>query len=234
VRECIDGGTPSIVTEFAGNGLLASFFTASDQRRLRDPNRIAKIIAGIALAMGFVHSRGVIHRDLNPDNILLDWDWKVRIADFARSSSFDAPPLKPSDAPDVASRYFAPECHDGTFRCASDVFAVGLILFEIVVGRPAFPDAVSEWQIAFKVAIRGARPEIPDSVLPPAQELITACWEDGPDNRPAFEEIVDWLEEMRWKVTADVESVKVAKFVMRIEKWEKENVKEWLSAKRGE
>jgi hypothetical protein len=62
-------------------------------------------------------------------------------------------------------------------------------------------------------------------VLPPARELITTCWKDDPDDRTTFEEIVDRLEEMRWKVTADVDSVEVAKFVKRIEKWEKENVK---------
>jgi serine/threonine protein kinase len=82
---------PSIVMEFAGNGSLAGFFTADDQRR-------------IPLAMPFVHSRGGIHRDLNRDNILLDrdwnWNWSVRIADFGRSASPDAVPRKHSDAPD--------------------------------------------------------------------------------------------------------------------------------------
>jgi serine/threonine protein kinase len=216
------GATPSIVTEFAGNDSLASFFTGDDQRRLRDPNRIAKVIAGIALAMRFVHSRGVAHRDLNPDNILLDWDWTVRIAVFGHSASLDALPLKRSIAPDIGSRYLAPECYDGTFRCASDVFAFGLILFEILVGRPAFPERLPAW----KIAIEGARPEIPDFVLRPARELVAGCWEADPDDRPTFEEVVDRLEEMRWKVTANVDSVKVARFVKRIEEWERENVRE--------
>jgi hypothetical protein len=43
------------------------------QERLRGPNRIAKVIAGIALAMRFLHWRGVTHCDLWPMNILLDW-----------------------------------------------------------------------------------------------------------------------------------------------------------------
>jgi serine/threonine protein kinase len=166
-----------------------------------------------------VHSRGIL-RDLNPDNILLDWSWNVRIADFGRSSSLDAPPLKPSDALSLGSHYFAPECYDGTFRYASDVFAFGLILFEIFVGGRAFPESLSQLQVVRIVAIDRERPEIPDSVLPPARELMDACWEADPDDRPTFEEIVDRLEEIRWKVTANVDSVKVAKFVKRIEEWE--------------
>jgi TPR repeat protein len=230
LRARIPGATPSIVTEFAGNGSLAGFFKADAQGALRRPNRIAKVIAGIALAMRFVHSRGVIHRDLNPDNILLDWDWTVRIADFGRSSSLDAPPLIRSDElrhwPVVDSRHLAPECYDDTFRCASDVFAFGLILFEILIGRPVFPERLDPLQITFMVAIEGAQPEIPDSVRPPARALIEDCWEADPGDRPTFEEIVGRLEEMQFKVTADVNSAKVVKFVRRIEEWERQNIRE--------
>jgi TPR repeat protein len=236
LRAQITGRTPSIVTEFAGNGSLASFLAADDQRRLCGPNRIAKVIAGIALAMRFVHSRGTIHRNLNPENILLDWDWTVRIADFGCSASLDAPPLShpysAMDWPSVNSRYLAPERYAGTFRydgafsCASDVFAFGLILFEILAGRSAFPESLTRWQIALMVAIEGARPEIPDSVLAPARALIEDCWADNPDDRPTFEDIVDRLAEMQFRVTADVNSAKVAEFVKRIKEWEKQNRKE--------
>jgi serine/threonine protein kinase len=93
LRARVAGRTPSLVTEYAGNGSLASFLASDHQRRLPGPNQIAKVIAGIALAMRFVHSRGTIHRDLKPENILLDWDWTVRITDFGHSASLDAPPL---------------------------------------------------------------------------------------------------------------------------------------------
>jgi serine/threonine protein kinase len=227
LRALIPGHAPSIVTELAGNGSLASLLTADDQRLWRSPNRIAKVIAGIALAMRFAHSRGTIHRDLGPENILLDWDWTVRIADFGDSTSLDAPPLigpdRPKHCPSGDCRYLAPERYDGPFRCASDVFAFGLILFEILAARPVFPESLNRWQIAWMVAIEGARPEIPDSVLAPARALIEDCWAADPDDRPTFEEIIDRLSEMQFKVTADVNSVKVAEFVKRIEDWEKRN-----------
>jgi serine/threonine protein kinase len=109
---------------------------------------------------------------------LLGWDWTVRIADFGYSASLDAPPLvrryAPSYWPSVAFRYLASEHYDETFRYASDSFAFGLILFEILAVRPAFAEKLSRWQIARTVA--DERPEIPDSVPPPARALIADCW----------------------------------------------------------
>jgi serine/threonine protein kinase len=185
-------------------------------------NRIAKITAGIAVAMRFVHSRGVTHRDLKPANILLDWDWTVWIADFGHSTARPSLPQSRADCrwPSFDSRYLAPECYEINFLPASDVFAFGLILFEIVAGRPAFPERLRLHRIAFIVAVEGGRPDIPDEVLPAARELIQECWAADPDDRPTFEGIVNRLEEMQFQVTSHVNSAKVAGFVKRIEDWE--------------
>jgi serine/threonine protein kinase len=51
------------------------------------PTRIGKIIVGIALAMRYLHGCGIVHRDRRPENVLLDWDWNPRIADFGHSVS---------------------------------------------------------------------------------------------------------------------------------------------------
>jgi serine/threonine protein kinase len=61
-----------IVTEFIGNGSLASHLPTTmshHHRRLNGVNRITRIIVGIALAMRYLHSHDIIHRDLKPDNI---------------------------------------------------------------------------------------------------------------------------------------------------------------------
>jgi hypothetical protein len=143
LRASVPGRILSLVTEYAANESLASFLTANDQRRLSGPNRMAKVIAG---------------------------------TNFGSSASLDAPALiRPNAAVDwhsIDSRYLAPERYDGTFRCASDVFAFGLILFEILAGQPAFPESLSPRQVAFKITIEGVRPEIPDSVPAAARALI--------------------------------------------------------------
>jgi serine/threonine protein kinase len=75
----------AITTEFATNGSLANHLPDSRDANfslLQGPTRIARIIAGIALAMGYVHSQVVIHGNLTPDNILLHWNWNIRIGNF--------------------------------------------------------------------------------------------------------------------------------------------------------
>jgi isochorismate hydrolase len=60
-------------------------------------------------------------------------------------------------------------------------------------------------------------------VSAPARTLIKDCWAADADDRPTLAEIVDRLAEVQFKVTADVNSEKVAAFVKRIEDWEKQN-----------
>jgi serine/threonine protein kinase len=217
----------SIVTEFAGNGSLASHLPSakgSDKCRLIGENRIGRIIVGIALAMRYLHSHNVIHRDLNPNNILLDWDWNVRLADFGHSTSPDQPKT-PSrcaasagdDYPSMDSHYLAPECYYNRCIPESDVFSFGLILYELLVGHPPFQEDLNQYQIAYILAVDKELPEIPKFIHAPARELITDCWAINPAERPSFEEIVDRLKEMKFKVTENVNSRKLSRFVERIE-----------------
>jgi serine/threonine protein kinase len=98
----------AITTEFATNGSLANHLPNPQNTNLsvlRGPTRIARIMTGIALAIRYVHSQGVIQCNQTPDNILLDWNWNVRIADFRDSISTDTVRLPPGDA-----HYAASEC----------------------------------------------------------------------------------------------------------------------------
>jgi serine/threonine protein kinase len=116
--------------------------------------------------MRFVHSHGLTHRDLTPDHILLDWDW-----DWTALTGFQEL-LQPdgSEQPlSLYSRSHTPECYDETFEDRADVFAFGMILYEIMARRPAFPGIWNTNQIAFEVALKDARAEIPSSVLPDAR-----------------------------------------------------------------
>jgi serine/threonine protein kinase len=211
-----------IVTEFAGNGSLADHLPPS-HCPLTGANRITKIIVGIALAMRYLHSRGIIHRDLKPDNILLDWDWNVRIADFGHSTSPDTPSHHKTTGqwPSVKSHYLAPECYENHDCLASDVFSFGLILFEVLAGRPAFSTDLTRYQIVHKVHIDKERPLIPEFIVPAVQKLIGECWASEPDDRPSFDEIVERLADMKFKVMANVNSSKLFGFVKRIDEYEK-------------
>jgi hypothetical protein len=219
----------TIVTKFALNGSLANHLPPTECG-LIGATRITKIVVGIALAMKFVHSRYFIHRDLKPENILLDLNWNVRISDFGQSidlripdidSSADPHRHRDSSLPSIDSRYLAPECYDHhPHSQMSDVFSFGLILYELLSGKRAFPTELTDLEIMFKVAVKNQLPDIPKFVLPSARKLITDCWAIDPGDRPSFDDIVDRLKEMKFKVMPNVNSSKLWVFVKRIEEWE--------------
>jgi serine/threonine protein kinase len=157
--------------------------------------------------MGFVHSLDLIHSNLTPDNILLDWNWTVRITDFgsgAFSNEREFPPQASDNGPCLA-----PEGYDHTFLPAGIVFGFALIAHELLAGRPAFSEALSQRQIEFIVCVECGRPEIPDFVPEPVRVLIANCCAQEPGGRPTFDEIVGQLKEMEFKLTANVNSAQL-------------------------
>jgi serine/threonine protein kinase len=197
---------------------------------LSGSNRITKVIVGIALAMRYLHSQEIIHCDLKPANILLDWNWNVRIADFDQSSvsnKTEIPSLSYADpflqTVSLDFRYLAPECYDRCHLPESDVFSFGMILYELLTGQPGFPKELTQNKIAFRVILDDERPQIPEFVVPSARKLITDCWGKEPSDRLSFEEIVDRLKNIKFKVMPNVNSQKLRAFVKEIEELEKRN-----------
>jgi serine/threonine protein kinase len=225
-REFLPRHLPKIVTEFAGNGSLAGHLPVAMRDRQsgrRGPNRIARIIVGMVLAMRYIHSCGVVHRDLKPANVLLDWDWNVRIADFGHSTlrgTLEPPSLLNSvnslKGVSVDWHYLAPECYENESGPKCDVFSFGLILYELVVGREVFPKEWPQLRVAKMLVFEKFRPKIPRSVPPEVRELITDCWAQDPDDRPSFRGIFKWLKLIDFKVTANVNPLKMVRFVKKV------------------
>jgi serine/threonine protein kinase len=219
--------TPAIMTEFMGNGSLANHLSGSKGAgRSLGPTRIAKIVSGIVLGMRYIHSRNIIHRDLTPDNILLDWNWTVRISNFGHSRFTNEPSIEFNSLMKQQShsgdfQYLTPEHFDGEIVSESDVFSFGLILYELIVGKPAFPRSMGENGVAKALILGVWKPNIPKSVLPDMEKLICDCVEMDYEERPSFDEIFERLKKMRFKLMEGVDIWKVARFVERIENQEK-------------
>jgi len=92
-----------------------------------------KLCAGLAAA----HVRGVLHRDLKPSNIMIDGHGEVRIVDFGLAAVADQ--LDVADVGSGTPAYMAPEQLAGREATQqSDLYALGLVLYEVFTGRPAF------------------------------------------------------------------------------------------------
>jgi Flp pilus assembly protein TadD/tRNA A-37 threonylcarbamoyl transferase component Bud32 len=129
---------PYLSLEFVDGGSLAQRLDGTPIA----PNRAARLVETLARAMHHAHRRGVIHRDLKPANVLLTADGAPKISDFglAKRLELDAVTLATGAVMGTPS-YMAPEQGAGKateIGPATDVYALGAILYELLTGRPPF------------------------------------------------------------------------------------------------
>ncbi len=131
-----------IVFEYLPGGSLRRRLTSRGRLPLAEAFRVADEVAG---ALEAAHRRDIIHRDVKPSNILFDEEGRAKLADFgiALLSEGGSPPGgQPVEAADFAGtvRYAAPEqLRGGRLDGRTDLYALAVVLFEMLVGEPAFP-----------------------------------------------------------------------------------------------
>ncbi len=102
---------------------------------------VAMIGIQVAEALEYAHRQGTLHRDIKPSNLLLDGQGTVWVADFGLAKVSDSDDLTHSGDIVGTVRYMAPERFEGRCDARSDVYALGLTLYELLARRPAFDKA---------------------------------------------------------------------------------------------
>src|SRR5438552_9152457 len=140
-----------------------------------------KLCAGLAAA----HDRGVLHRDLKPSNIMLDGRGNVLITDFGLASL--AAQMQGAEVRNGTPAYMAPEQLAGKeVSIQSDIYALGLVLYEIFTGKRAFEAASLAELVRLHTETTPVSPTSLVKDLDPAVErVILRCLDPDPRNRPA-------------------------------------------------
>jgi len=138
------GSLPSAVTQGSAPGLTSSAvlpgqtqLSAAEADHRHYFESIARIGRQTASALAHAHERAIIHRDIKPSNLLLDGCGVVWVTDFGLAKTEDGDLTNPGDILGTF-RYMAPERFKGHSDPRSDVYALGITLYELMVLRPAF------------------------------------------------------------------------------------------------
>jgi eukaryotic-like serine/threonine-protein kinase len=181
-------GRAFIVLEYVEGRNLAEELHRSGQF---PPARVAELGSQAAAALAHAHEKGLVHRDVKPQNLLLTADGSLKVSDFGIARVVDGTQLTQVGTVLGTAAYLAPEQAAGTeVTAAADVYALGAVLYELLTGRP--PHDAST--LAELVLRRGEADLSPPSSLAPGvpaemDSLVLACLREDPGARPTAREV---------------------------------------------
>jgi eukaryotic-like serine/threonine-protein kinase len=178
-----DGGTYFIVMEFVdGEPLSATLRNGGPL----PPGRVAQIGARVADALAYAHRHGVVHRDVKPGNVLLTDDEQVKVTDFGIARAINTEEsLTQTGAVMGTATYFSPEQAEGVgVDARSDIYSLGVVLFEMVAGRPPFlgetPVSIASKHVRDRPPVlRDLNPTVP----PDLEAIVAKAMAKTPDLR---------------------------------------------------
>jgi hypothetical protein len=194
-------GLVYIVMEFLQGTNLQSVL---DEDERLEPKRAIGIMLQVCGALAAAHQRGIVHRDVKPDNIMLvparDDEGRtyelVKVCDFGIAALESAPDAKRGEFTAGTPEYMAPEQASGRADARTDVYACGIVLYEMLTGRPPFLGETPALILKKHIHELARRPSELIPGLPPALEAVIMCAiEKVPDRR--FRTIRDLRVELK-------------------------------------
>ncbi|KDP26574.1 hypothetical protein JCGZ_17732 [Jatropha curcas] len=183
-----------LVTEYQSGGTLKSYLIKNRIKKLPFKN-VMQLALDLARGLSYLHSKNIVHRDLKTENILLDENQTIKIADFG-VSRLEA--LNPSEMTGYTGSlgYMAPEVFNSTpYNRKCDVYSFGICLWEIYCCDMPFPNN-NFAQLSSAVVYKKLRPKIPRYCPRGLAKIMRRCWDTNPNKRPEMQEVVTMLEAM--------------------------------------
>jgi serine/threonine protein kinase, bacterial len=132
----VDGNYPFLVMELVEGGTLRELLR---ERGPMPPHAVAAVLAPICAGLAVAHAAGLVHRDVKPENVLISDDGEVKIADFGLVRAVAEAGITSTSVILGTAAYLSPEqVSSGDAGPRSDVYAVGILAFELLTGRTPF------------------------------------------------------------------------------------------------
>jgi tetratricopeptide (TPR) repeat protein/predicted Ser/Thr protein kinase len=167
------------------------------RKKKLEPAEAANILAQVCRALEAAHHEGVIHRDLKPQNIMLDKSGRAYVMDFGIARSMVGAGMTQTGALIGTPDYMSPEQAKGqSIDARSDLFSLGIIFYEMLSGKVPF-DADTTMGKLWKRTNEPARPldELDKTIPKPLSDIVRKCLEIDPNKRySSAEELLQQIE----------------------------------------
>jgi hypothetical protein len=188
-------GLPYFAQEYCPGGSLAARLDGTP----RPPGEAAGLVEALARAADAAHRAGVVHRDIKPGNVLLAAGGEPKLADFGLAKLIGADGPTRTGAVLGTPAYMAPEQADGRVKeigPATDVYALGVLLYELLAGRPPFKAPSAAETLAQVIA--ADPPPVQPACPRDLEAIVRKCLEKDPARRYASAaELADDLRRFR-------------------------------------
>ncbi len=182
-----DAGENFVVMEFISGQCLSDVLEASPQGLPLD--HVAQWIRGLCGGIGYLHDKGIVHRDLKPGNVFIE-DGVVKIGDYGLSKFITASRRSGQTESVGTVHYMAPEISRGKYDREIDIYAAGIILYEMITGDVPF-DGETVGEILMKHLT--AQPDVSRLPDPYRQVVLRALAKDPADRFASMEQLTAGL-----------------------------------------
>lgn len=190
---CTQPGNMMIIMEYMAYGSVADLLYGKKRRFLSFEQRL-KMAKDTALGMNWLHHMNppFLHLDLKPQNLLVDANLNVKVADFGMSQIRDNVEDN-SDELGGSPFYMAPEVllsRGATEK--SDVYSFSIVLWTLYTREEPYKDQFEdEEELRMSVCDDEVRPKLPEECPKALADLIRKCWSSEPDDRPTFQDMLE-------------------------------------------